>query len=111
VASGLHGGGGGFHGGGPRGGGPGAGRSAGGHHGGGHYGVGGRGGGSPYGFGPAALGFALGSAYGDAWDYGDPATDGYYADFGAEGPSPDDYQTCGSWVWNAPYSRYDWVPC
>jgi hypothetical protein len=98
---GFHGGGGGFHGGGFHGGG--------GFRGGFHGSDGGlRGGGRDRGFRGGfhhhdrdGLGFVFGVPYGD-----DPF---YYDDFYGydDGSGP----ACGSWTWDAPSSRYVWVPC
>jgi hypothetical protein len=99
---GFHGGGGGFHGGGFHGGG--------GFRGGGFHGSSGgfRGGSHDGGFRGGfhhhdrdGLGFVFGVPYGDDAFYDD---DFYGYDDGS-GPA------CGSWTWDAPSGRYNWVPC
>jgi hypothetical protein len=78
------------------------------------------------------VGVALGAALWDPWYYEYPGyAYGYYPDpyyYGyAYGPppppqggasppaaaqaAPQTGQACGSWSWNAPQSKYDWVPC
>jgi hypothetical protein len=109
---GFHGGGGGFHGGG--GGFHGGGFHGGGFHGGDFHGDGFHGGGFHDrdhfrgGFpivGGLGLGLALSGAYSGYYDDGPY---GYYPDYVAPAPPP---VACGSWAWNAPAGRYDWIPC
>lgn len=108
-------------GGGFRGGYRGAGFRGGGFRGGGFRG-GGWYGGYPYFWGGALLGFGLGAAFFDPWWYGYPAYAGYYGPYGyadayPDGPPPAPQaqaqtpQACGSWVWDASQSKYNWVAC